>query len=145
MKKGTSGKKTADENTSIYAEYFNAVDKYCNEFGPETIIMMQVGSFFEVYGLQGYNGPKGQPGFYSNISEFCRICDAKMADKKNTHQGFQVLMAGTPEYTLENSVQRLITVRNIFAVSVVSISCRDIRIYTNTVVLKSCLQHPLTI
>lgn len=108
MKKGTSSKKSVDENTSIYSEYFSAVDKYCAEYGPETIVMMQVGSFFEVYGLQGYDGPKGKHGFYSNIDDFCKICEAKMAEKKNTHQGFQVLMAGSPEYTLEDYVKKLV-------------------------------------
>jgi len=118
MKKVSSNKKTGDENTSIYAEYFSAVDKFCQEYGSETIVLMQVGSFFEVYGLQGYNGPKGKQGFYSNIDDFCRICDTKLAEKKNTHQGFPVLLAGTPEYTLENTIQRLVNEQKTVAVFV---------------------------
>ena len=106
MKKSS---KSTDEPPSIYSEYFGAVDKYCKEYGPETMVMMQVGTFFEVYGLKGYNGPQGKPGFYSNIDDFCRICDVKMADKKNTYQGFPVLLAGIGEYTLEKFIQLLVS------------------------------------
>ena len=41
---------------TLYDDYFSYVDKWRREYGDKTIVMMQVGSFFEVYGLQDSDG-----------------------------------------------------------------------------------------
>ena len=36
---------------ALIKEYFDLTKKYCNEYGEKTILLMQVGAFFEVYGI----------------------------------------------------------------------------------------------
>ena len=36
---------------SLIKEYFELTKKYQDEYGNNTILLMQVGSFFEVYGI----------------------------------------------------------------------------------------------
>lgn len=107
-KKASASAKTEDkEAASIYREYFDATDKYCQEYGRDAMVLMQVGSFFEAYGLKDYQGSQGKPGFYSNIDEFCRVCDVKLVEKKNTYMGLPVYMAGIGEYTLDKYINLL--------------------------------------
>jgi hypothetical protein len=35
---------------ALIKEYFTLTDKYTAEYGPNTILLLQVGAFFEVYG-----------------------------------------------------------------------------------------------
>ena len=37
---------------SIYSEYFSYIYKYTTEYGAKTIVLLQVGAFFEIYGIQ---------------------------------------------------------------------------------------------
>ena len=37
---------------SLIKEYFELTKQYTNEYGKNTILLMQVGSFFEVYGIR---------------------------------------------------------------------------------------------
>ena len=37
---------------SLIKEYFELTKKYQNEYGENTILLMQVGAFFEVYGIK---------------------------------------------------------------------------------------------
>ena len=34
---------------ALIKEYFDLTKKYCSEYGDKTILLMQVGAFFEVY------------------------------------------------------------------------------------------------
>lgn len=72
----------------IYEEYFNLQKQYETKYGCRTLVIMQVGAFFEVYGLQ----EKTQST--SVISDFSSICGLNIADKKATYKGYSVLMAG---------------------------------------------------
>ena len=36
---------------ALIKEYFELTKKYCDEYGDKTILLMQVGAFFEVYGI----------------------------------------------------------------------------------------------
>ena len=37
---------------SVVGDYFARTVAYKSEYGPRTIVLMQVGSFFEVYGMR---------------------------------------------------------------------------------------------
>jgi len=74
----------------IIEDYLTYTKKWKNEYGEKTLVLMQVGSFFEVYGLQNDNGDiEG-----SNIIEFSKICNMAIASKKQTFHKKQVMMAG---------------------------------------------------
>jgi len=74
----------------IIEEYLNYTKKWKNEYGEKTLVLMQIGSFFEVYGL----GKDGKI-FGSNIEDFSSICEMVMTPKKKQlYNGCKVMMAG---------------------------------------------------
>ena len=62
-------------------EYFEYVKKYTKSHGPKTIVLIQVGSFFEVYSLKKHGK------FINNkIEEFSRVCDMTIANKGSKYK-----------------------------------------------------------
>jgi DNA mismatch repair protein MutS len=84
-------------NQNIYDKYLEYTRQYKEQYGPRTIVLMMVGSFFEVYGLKDTDTVTG-----SDILEFAKICQMNISEKKKVSVGGKtVLMAGFPEYTLD--------------------------------------------
>jgi DNA mismatch repair protein MutS len=84
-------------NQNIYDKYLEYTRQYKEQYGSRTIVLMMVGSFFEVYGLKDADTVTG-----SDILEFAKICQMNISEKKKVSVGGKtVLMAGFPEYTLD--------------------------------------------
>ena len=91
------GEYSAAEKT-IYEKYLDHTKKYKDIYGAKTVILMMVGSFYELYGL------KTDPS--RSIADVAKLCQLNTSEKKKgIVDGHQVLMAGFPEYTLEKYVQ----------------------------------------
>jgi DNA mismatch repair protein MutS len=88
---------------ALVKEYFALHKKYSQEYGDKTMILMQVGAFFEVYGLKDETGIITE----SNIETFSQLCDLVMANKKSTVNGKDVLMSGFRDYMLDKYLKRL--------------------------------------
>ena len=88
---------------SIYGEYISLTTKYKKIYGKNTIVLLQVGAFFEVYGLRDLNGDVHE----SEICEFSRICNLNISEKKAEYLEKQVLMAGFRDYTLDKYLEKL--------------------------------------
>ena len=83
---------------TIYEKYLDHTKKYKDLYGAKTVILMMVGSFYELYGL------KTDPS--RSIADVAKLCQLNTSEKKKgVVDGHQVLMAGFPEYTLEKYVQ----------------------------------------
>ena len=96
-------KAESTSNVNIYTEYFTLTDKYRKEYGKKVVVLLQVGAFFEIYGIKtNSNEING-----SNISEVADICQLNMSEKKITYDNGQVLMAGFRDYTLDKYIARL--------------------------------------
>jgi len=65
---------------------------------------LQVGAFFEVYGLKDTESANITE---SQIEEFSQICQLNVSEKKVTFQNKQVVMAGFRDYTLDKYLQKL--------------------------------------
>ena len=91
-------------DTKIYPEYFRITKEYQSQYGCNTVLLMQVGAFFEVYGLKN---PVTNVVTESPIMEFTQICQLNVSDKKCTYNGLQVMMAGFRDYTLEKYLQKI--------------------------------------
>jgi len=76
---------------ALIQDYLELSLKYQQEYGTHTILLMQVGSFFEVYGDKTHR----------MIDEFCSICDLNIADKGSCQ------MAGFKDFQLEKYLNRL--------------------------------------
>ena len=92
------------EPKTIYEKYLDHTTNYQQQYGQKTIVLMMVGSFYEVYGLKTADNEV----FGSEIVAFSQICQMNVSEKKKvTVNGNTVLMAGFPEYTLERYLQKL--------------------------------------
>ena len=89
---------------SITDEYFQLTTKYKAKYGTRTIVLLQVGAFFEVYGLKN---PQKQTITHSQIEEFAQICQLAISEKNVCVGNDHVVMAGFRDYTLEKYIQKL--------------------------------------
>jgi DNA mismatch repair protein MutS len=88
---------------SLIRDYFDKTKKHIEEYGELTIVLIQVGAFFEVYGLKNENDSIGG----SNIMDFSRICDLNVVDKKVCCGKDSVVMAGFKDHLLDKYVKKL--------------------------------------
>ena len=88
---------------TIINDYLSLTIKYKKEYSHKTLLLMQVGSFFECYAIEE------SQGIYSgsDILSFSEINDMVIAKKNTTHNGKQVVMAGFGVTQLEKYVKRL--------------------------------------
>ena len=87
----------------LIREYFKLTEQYKKEYGEKSIVLMQVGAFFEVYGLQDKTGKI----FGSNIRDFCEHCDLASPSKNVKLDSHKVLMSGFRDYQLEKYLNKL--------------------------------------
>lgn len=92
----------SNEN-SIYTEYFSLTTKYKSEYGDKTVVLLQVGAFFEIYGLRSKEGDITG----SEIEKVCEISQLNISEKKALYENKQILMAGFRDYTLEKYINKL--------------------------------------
>lgn len=88
---------------SIYEKYLGHMATYVPQYGAKTVVLMMVGSFYELYALNNADDP-----FTQIFQQVVKLCQFNTSEKKKVvHSGFPVLMAGFPEYTLDKYVQIL--------------------------------------
>jgi len=91
---------------ALIKDYFLKTNQYIQEYGENTILLMQVGAFFEVYGLKEHMaGSSFITG--SKIQDFSRICDLLVVDKKACVGSNEVVMAGFKDFMLEKYVKKI--------------------------------------
>jgi DNA mismatch repair protein MutS len=107
---------------ALVKEYFELTERYVKEYGPKTVLLMQVGSFFEVYGkMESADSSSTQDSdtaihdFYQNLSgskilEFSKICELNIVCK-NTCVGNSnknnIVMAGFKDIMIEKYLRKL--------------------------------------
>lgn len=103
MKKST----TDTSETSIYSDYFRYTKEYQERYGKNTIVLLQVGAFFEIYGLK--NQKTGEINDqHSLIVSLAEVCQLNISEKKaNYNKDQQIVMAGFRDYTLDKYLQKL--------------------------------------
>jgi DNA mismatch repair protein MutS len=88
---------------SFIKDYFVLTKQYTDEYGEQTILLMQCGAFFEVYGLKD----KNDAIYGSNIIDFARICDLNVVDKKVCVGADSVVLSGFKDHLVDKYVKRL--------------------------------------
>jgi len=75
---------------SLITEYFELTKRFQDEYGENTILLMQVGAFFEVYGIcnKEYDVITS-----SKITDFSQICELNVVDKNTCVGKNNVVMA----------------------------------------------------
>ena len=87
-------------SSSCIKEFLDKDIYYKKKYGPKTFLIYEVGSFFEVYGLED------DPSF-KNIKLYSEICDLNMGPKKVSIRNKQVYMAGYQSYLLEKYIEKI--------------------------------------
>ena len=91
------------ENFSIYSHYFSVTQENAKKYGEETIVYMQVGGFYELYGCKQDTIMIG-----SKIEEVAIICDLQCKEKKVSFEGNPVYMAGIPLNSLDKYIEKTV-------------------------------------
>jgi len=89
---------------SLIKEYFDLTKKYQDEYGENTILLMQVGAFFEVYGI---NDKDTHTIIGSKILNFSQICELNIVDKNTCVGGSGVMMAGFKDIQIERYIKKI--------------------------------------
>jgi len=89
---------------ALVKEYFDLTRKYIEEYGENTILLMQVGSFFEVYGKRerdndDYSGSK--------ILDFSKICELNISEKNVFVGKEKVYMAGFKDVAIDKYIRKI--------------------------------------
>ena len=89
---------------SLIKDYFQKTEELQKNYGEKSVILMQVGSFYEIYGLK-----KKDDIFGSQVKQVAEICEIDIANKKNFVGKHGVVMAGfgIKDYILEKYLKKL--------------------------------------
>jgi DNA mismatch repair protein MutS len=101
---GVGGGVGKNDEGKIYTEYFQLTKKYREEYGKNTVVLMQVGAFFEIYGLCSLEKEYTNDSSIQEVAEFCQL---NIAEKKYMYHSHSLVMAGFRDHTLEKYLQRI--------------------------------------
>jgi len=92
---------------SIYDEYFEYNTTYNTKYGNKTCVLLEVGSFFEIYTYKTVSTGTIQHPHTQDIS---RICNLSLVEKKATYKtdDQQIMMMGFRNYMLDKYLQKLV-------------------------------------
>ena len=89
---------------TLTSEYFDLTAKYIKSYGEKTILLMQVGAFYEVYGKCD-DLTKAIEG--SQIIDFSQICELNVVAKNSFIDKYRIHMAGFKDIMIEKYLRKL--------------------------------------
>jgi len=89
---------------ALIKEYFELTKRYQDEYGENTILLMQVGSFFEVYGIYS---EQTQSISGSKIVDFSQIGELNIVEKNTCVGKDNVMMAGFKDIQIEKYIKKI--------------------------------------
>jgi DNA mismatch repair protein MutS len=102
---------------SIYQEYYTAQKELEQKYGKQSVVLMQIGSFYEAYGV---NLPHSKPpikiGFTEELSDILSMQIAYKNGRDKPHSKTNPQMVGFPDYALGNHLSKLL--KNGFTVAI---------------------------
>jgi DNA mismatch repair protein MutS len=102
----TTAIKDNNQNQLIHEQYFDLTQKYKDLYGTDIILLLQVGSFFEVYGDK-----HSKTGIIdktkSNIEAFKHACNMTISEKPVQTPTGVLVMAGFRDYSLDKYLEKI--------------------------------------
>jgi DNA mismatch repair protein MutS len=93
---------------TLINDYFDLTKKYIFEYGEKTILLMQVGAFYEVYGIRSKTTEQIRN---SKIQDFSRICELNIVDKNicitEIKKDESIIMAGFKDIMIDKYIKKL--------------------------------------
>ena len=83
---------------TIIDEYLEYQEKFENKFGEKTIVLMEVGSFFEIYGVVNDTEKRGK---IYEVADLTNLSISKKCSKTDPVSIKNPLMAGFPNHSVE--------------------------------------------
>ena len=115
--KGGEKKSSSKSDPKVMKEYFRLQREFFFSHGPRIFLLMQIGAFYEIYGIRmraigGLNGTsmseeKEEFNPESLMSEFLELTDYKKMEKGQCIDGKEVVGAGFRDYQLEEQLEFL--------------------------------------
>lgn len=94
---------------SIYQEYFKLQKELEEKYGKQSVVLMQVGSFYEIYGIcLPNNKPPIKIGYTEEISNILSMQIAYKNGRNKPHSETNPQMMGFPDYALGNHLSKLL-------------------------------------
>lgn len=90
---------------TLNEEYFNLQDKYEKEYGEKTIVFLEKGMFYEIYGIDNSKEKRGQAYI---VSQLLNIQLTKANKKIETNDINNPLMTGFPVLSLKKNIKILL-------------------------------------
>ena len=90
-------------NNSIFFEYINLYKKYREEYGSNTIVLMMVGMFYEMYSLNDEDGPD-----LTKLSSMLNILCSRKNKNITSIDSSNPYMVGFPVHTLDKYINILV-------------------------------------
>ena len=92
--------------SKMYKEYFNKVTEMTQKYGNKTLVLFQVGAFYEVYAIKNM---ETQQIVDSHILTISKLCNLNVGDKhKGKEQKKHILFMGFRDYSLEKYLDILL-------------------------------------
>jgi DNA mismatch repair protein MutS len=92
-------------SNNIYTQYFTYTNENYVKYGNKTLVLLQVGAFFEVYGVKSITTSNI---IHSNIVEFAEICQLNISEKSQSYgKEGQIVMAGFRDFTIDKYISKL--------------------------------------
>ena len=88
----------------IARDYFKKTEEHQKIYGEKSVVLMQVGQFFEIYGLRDSTTKKITG---SSIQDISQKCDLSISNKKVCVGKHGVVMSGFPEFGLEKYLRKM--------------------------------------
>lgn len=95
---------TSQGSRSIPEWYFQLTTEYQRVYGAKVVVFMQVGQFFEIYGVRN---PATNEYSGSQIEEVASLCNLNIANKNSSFDGKPMVMAGFKPMYIDRYVPRL--------------------------------------
>jgi DNA mismatch repair protein MutS len=91
---------------ALYDYYFNTQTEYQAKYGEKTLVLIEVGMFFEIYKIENATECVGP-----DIQTICNICDLQLSRKNKSiieNSRANPMMAGFPSHAFSKHVQLLL-------------------------------------
>ena len=93
------------KDKKLIEEYLMQNQYYVNIYGPKTILIMLVGSFYEIYATKTIENQDNYEG--SEIEMACYICDLVITQRRHKFNGKYIYQAGFRDLYWDKYVERL--------------------------------------
>lgn len=99
-------KKTNEEDEGIFAEYFKYTKENREKYGEKMMVLMQVGSFYEIYAVKDITTGVVSESLIIEVGEICQL--TVIQKTINYGENGKIMMAGIPLQQLDKYLNKLL-------------------------------------